>query len=160
MITINDNLNNKSPKSLDDKRGVFQSGAWRAYNSKAEVLSKVPLAYRYLTMEVDISIYGVTQTYWFRDAVTLESDLILKVNIDSAPMITANQSSLDGNNNDGYYLTLTGGESLPIGYTIAPNAIVDKSGVLSYPPIQLSSDGLYIVGFPDKDTQDITIKLI
>jgi len=74
----------------------------------------------------------------------------------SNPTITANQTSLLSDGAEGYYLPIT----LPEGNVIANYAIINKGGTISYVPIQLTADGLAVVGFTDNQTQTITIKLI
>ena len=56
-ITINDNFQNNSPKSLDAKYTKFVAGAATPYASVAEANSLIPSGYRSvgLTVLIDIS---------------------------------------------------------------------------------------------------------
>lgn len=72
-----DNLQVNAPKQVDNKRGIFSGGTWRAYNNKQEVYDTLPVGARYPTQEVDVLLGGVPITYWFRDG-TAEVNLIVK----------------------------------------------------------------------------------
>ena len=78
-ITFNDNISNKSPKALDNKVGIFQSGNWRPYNSISEAINTIPIPERYIGLMVDILISGINTKYWFRNGIT-NNDLVIFIN--------------------------------------------------------------------------------
>lgn len=77
MITINDNLQNYSPKALDNKHGKFVSGIWQPYDSVAEANSRIHIAYRHKGLTVIVLDGGFPTEYWYRDGVS-DGDLIVK----------------------------------------------------------------------------------
>lgn len=77
-ITINDSLQNNSPKPLNNKYGVFASGVFRPYNSIAEANSLIPVAYRHIGLTVLINVGGTPTEYWYRSG-TSDGSLVEKV---------------------------------------------------------------------------------
>lgn len=77
-ITINDNFQNNSPKSLDAKYTKFVSGAATPYVSVAEVNSLIPNEYRSVGLTVLIDIGGVNVEYWYKEGI-LDGDLVVKL---------------------------------------------------------------------------------
>lgn len=74
MITVNDNFQNNSPKSLDNKYlkfGMF------VYASITEANETIPTAYRHIGLTVLIDMSGVPTEFWYKSG-TADIDLILK----------------------------------------------------------------------------------
>jgi len=76
-ITINDSLQNSSPKALDVKYGVFASGTFRAYNSTTEANSSINAAYRSVGLTVLVNVGGTNTEYWYQ-AGTGDGNLVPK----------------------------------------------------------------------------------
>lgn len=91
--TYNDNNQVNAPKALDNKRGKFSSGVWRAYNNVAEALASV--TFRHVGLTVDILKDGVLTEYWWRDNTTDEG-LIEKT---SSGEITIDPTPTNGSDN-------------------------------------------------------------
>jgi len=73
-ITINDNFNNFSPKSMDNKYMV--SGLTR-YATVAAANAAIPGAYRHLGLTVLLNTGGGSQEYWYKEG-TADLDLVIK----------------------------------------------------------------------------------
>lgn len=76
-ITINDSLDNSSPKSLDRKYGVFASGTFRSYTNVAEANSSINAAYRSVGLTVLVNVAGINTEYWYQ-AGTSDGGLVPK----------------------------------------------------------------------------------
>lgn len=72
-----DNIQVNAPKNIDNKKGIFEGGSWRAFNDTAEAIATLPVPARYKTLEVPILLGGVPVTYWWRDG-TADGDLVVK----------------------------------------------------------------------------------
>lgn len=83
-IVFNDNLLNRSPKDLNDKSGVFESGVWRPWNSISEAInsSKLIPEYRHVGLTIYILKSGVLTEYWWRDGIA-DNQLIEKISVKS-----------------------------------------------------------------------------
>lgn len=70
-IVFNDNIENRTPKALDDQTGVFEGGIWRPWNSILEAVEsdKLNIAYRNIGLTICITVDGVTTEYWWRDGI-------------------------------------------------------------------------------------------
>lgn len=70
-IVFNDNIENRTPKALDDQTGVFEGGIWRPWNSILEAVEsdKLNIAYRNIGLTICITVEGVTTEYWWRDGI-------------------------------------------------------------------------------------------
>lgn len=68
-ITINDQFQNNSGKSLDSKTGKIVLGKTVPYNSVAEANALIPSAYRYQGLEVLVMEGGNAVTYMYRDGI-------------------------------------------------------------------------------------------
>lgn len=75
-IILNDNIENRSPKSLDNR---YLNGGVFPYNSISEVTTTIPESYRFIGLTVNI--LGVE--YWFKDGVT-NADLVVKSSFDNS----------------------------------------------------------------------------
>ncbi len=95
MIQYNDNLQNYSPKALDNKHGKFVSGVWEPYASVSEVNTTILAPYRHKGLTVIILEGGYPTEYWYRDGVD-DTDLIKKViyTQDSASLYLFNDGSV------------------------------------------------------------------
>lgn len=69
MIQINDNLQNYSPKALDNKHGKFVSGVWQPWATTTEANSAINIAYRHKGLTVIILEGGYPTEYWYRDGI-------------------------------------------------------------------------------------------
>lgn len=76
---VNDSIFVRSKKDIDDKRGVFENGVFRPYNSKAEVFQKINAAYMYPTLTVNITVNGKPVEHWFEGNIFDEAHLIPKL---------------------------------------------------------------------------------
>lgn len=105
-ILLNDTIQNNSPKPVDNKYGIFASGAFRAYNSVSEANATIPSAYRSMGLTVLINTGSANIEYWYKAGIT-DSDLIPKLTSLSANsplalgsgILTINQSTTS---TDGY----------------------------------------------------------
>lgn len=70
-VTTNDNIQNNSPKSLDNK---YMSNGLTAYTSVSNAHTSV--IYRHKGLKVRISVDGEELEYWYKYAASAESDLI------------------------------------------------------------------------------------
>jgi hypothetical protein len=77
-ILLNDSIQNNSPKPVDNKYGIFASGAFRAYTSLAEANSSIPSAYRSIGLTALIDLGSGPIEYWYKSGI-LDSNLIPKV---------------------------------------------------------------------------------
>lgn len=77
-IPVNDNIQNSSPKSLDNKYGIFASGAFRAYTSISEANSSIGSGLRYLGLTVLINTGSANVEYWYLAGIT-DGDLVIKI---------------------------------------------------------------------------------
>lgn len=75
--TLNDNIQNNSPKALENKHGKLVSFVWTPYANTTEANSVVNIAYRYRGLTVIVLKSGVATEYWYRDGIT-DGDLIEK----------------------------------------------------------------------------------
>jgi len=92
VIIINDNLQNNSPKSLDNK---YLVNGMVNYASVAEVNATIPQAYRSLGLTVKIG----SEEYWYRDDIT-DTGLVLKIGTVITPSRSVNTiNSLTGGGN-------------------------------------------------------------
>ena len=71
-ITLNDNFQNNSPKSIDNK---YMVGGVTPYASVAAANTAVNSAYRHKGLKVRITIGGEEVEYWWKYGIT-DSDLI------------------------------------------------------------------------------------
>ncbi len=74
-ITVNDAIQNNSPKSLDNKYLNF--GRF-LYTGTSEVNTTIHSAYRHLGLTVLVDVGGVPTEFWYKEGTT-DSDLIPKV---------------------------------------------------------------------------------
>lgn len=90
-----DNIQINAPKNIDNKRGVWDNGSWRAYNNITEALDALPVGERYLTLTIPIMKAGRPVDYWWELNLT-DSGLIEKIvgNIYTLP--TASPTTLGG----------------------------------------------------------------
>lgn len=88
MITINDSLDLRSPKPLDDRYAAFSSGTTTPYNSIEEANAAIPKAYRHAGLTVlVINSSGKNVEYWYKDGRE-DANLILKtyqITVSSTP---------------------------------------------------------------------------
>ena len=73
-ITVNDSIQNNSPKSLDNKYLKF--GRF-LYADTAEVNALIHPAYRHLGLTTLIDVGGVPTEFWYKEGTT-DLDLVLK----------------------------------------------------------------------------------
>lgn len=76
-VTVNDSIQSNSPKPLDNKYGVFASGAFRAYTSVAEANSNLGTAVRSIGLTVLVNTGSGNVEYWYQ-AGTADGNLISK----------------------------------------------------------------------------------
>lgn len=77
-IIFNDNLYLRANKHLDAKKGVYEAGEGRPFNTTTEFLTAVPIAYRVKGLTTQILKNGTLTEYWFRDGIA-DNQLIEKV---------------------------------------------------------------------------------
>lgn len=68
-LSVNDSLQNNSPKPLDNKYGIFSGGAFAAYTSVAQANSSIPSSYRSLGLTVLVNNGSVNQEYWYQAGI-------------------------------------------------------------------------------------------
>lgn len=76
-LTVNDTIQNSSPKPLDNKYGIFASGAFRAYTSTTEANTSIPAPFRSVGLTVLINTGSGNQEYWYL-AGTADVNLVAK----------------------------------------------------------------------------------
>lgn len=67
---LNDNLQNNSPKALDNKHGKLVTVVWEPYADVAEANASINIAYRHKGLTVIILVGGHTVEYWYRDGIS------------------------------------------------------------------------------------------
>ncbi len=82
-LSINDGIQNNSPKPLDNKYGVFASGSFRPYTSTTEANTTIGAAFRSIGQTVLINGGGGNVEYWYQ-AGTADGNLVPKSNAVSA----------------------------------------------------------------------------
>src|SRR6478735_9938677 len=87
-ITLNDNLQSNSPKSLDNK---YLKTGLTAYVDIADVNATIPLAYRSVGLTVLIDDGSEALEYWYKDG-TANGDLVLK----TGEIVTASNLGASG----------------------------------------------------------------
>lgn len=157
---------------LDGKFMFYTNGAggvykYRPFQSTAEVLTYFTYAFRVGNFEILVNEGGTlsgdggsitggeNKVYWFANGVT-DEDLVLKIGGGGAQILVFNESFLQADGGGGWYLPI----GLPENGIIGNYAVIVKSGITSYLPIQLDPNGTAVLGFPDNDPQTITIKII
>lgn len=75
---LNDNLQNNSPKALDNKHGKLVSVSWQPYADVAEANATINIAYRHKGLTVIIQEISGVAEYWYRNGIT-DGDLVKKV---------------------------------------------------------------------------------
>lgn len=68
-LSVNDTLQNNSPKPLDNKYGIFASGAFRAFTNIAEATTTVLSAYRSIGLTQLINNGSTNVEYWYKDGI-------------------------------------------------------------------------------------------
>lgn len=76
-LSINDSLQNNSPKPVDNKYGIFASGSFRPYASVAEANATVPPAYRSIGLTVVVNTGSGNVEYWYQAGVA-DGNLVAK----------------------------------------------------------------------------------
>lgn len=76
-LTVNDAIQNSSPKPLDNKYGVFASGAFRAYASVTEANTSISSAFRSIGLTVLVNTGSGNQEYWYQAGVA-DGNLVIK----------------------------------------------------------------------------------
>lgn len=87
-LTINDGIQNSSPKPLDNKYGVFSSGTFRAYVNTTEANTIITAFNRSVGLTVLINTGSGNQEYWYQAGIA-DINLIPKsVNVTAtAPLV-------------------------------------------------------------------------
>lgn len=90
-ITINDGLQNNSPKPLEAKTGIFASGVFRAYTSVAEANATISSSFRTVGLTVLVNLGGGAgnQEFWYKNGI-LDANLIPK---SLSPNVTQSSAS-------------------------------------------------------------------
>lgn len=114
-ITFNDNILNRSPKSLDAKVGVFESGTWRPYNSISEAINSIPVPERYIGLMVDITDENGTTKYWFKEGIA-NNNLVL-----------FNPAIFEVTASNGLHIDIPSGD-VQLGGILTQTAIIDTNG--------------------------------
>lgn len=69
-LSVNDSLQNSSPKPLDNKYGLFTGGAFAPYTSVTQANSTIASAYRSLGLTVLVNTGGGgNQEYWYQAGI-------------------------------------------------------------------------------------------
>lgn len=76
-IPFNDNIQNNSPKSLDNK---YLSNGITPWSSTAAAIAGIPIAYRSAGLKILVNVGGENVEFWWRDG-TADNQLI-PVNLD------------------------------------------------------------------------------
>lgn len=76
-LQFSDNFQVNAPKDPNNKKGVWENGAWRAFTSVAEAQIKVEFGARYLGLTQLILTTGIPTEYWYKNGIQ-DSDLIIK----------------------------------------------------------------------------------
>lgn len=85
-IVFNDNIQTNTPKSLDSRYAVYESGQTRPYNNTLEVTNRLDLSVRYIGLTVLVG----TDEYWFKSGI-LDNNLIKKtIDVDTNNFVTIN----------------------------------------------------------------------
>lgn len=151
-ITFNDNINPSTPKPLDSRYAVYESGTIRSYNNTLEATIKLDISIRYIGLTVLVN----NEEYWFKEGV-LDANLILKnstINANDFVKLTTDQT-INGiksfNNNLNALANIRGFGNLVIDGNISKSGI----NVLN----QNESDSRYILLSPSTP-QTANINLI
>lgn len=92
-LTVNDALQNNSPKPLDNKYGIFSAGAFRPYASIAEANATIPAAYRSVGLTVVVTTVSGNAEYWYQGGIA-DGNLVAKGN---TPSVSAPITFTGGN---------------------------------------------------------------
>lgn len=139
-ISLNDGIQNNSPKSLDFK--LLKNGT-TAYASVSEANSTVNIAYR--TVGLTVFVNGVE--YWYKDG-TADINLVIKNNVlqvnsdwtaGSGLAQILNKPSLSTVATTGAYADLTGKPTIPAQFNPIAGTNITISG--SYPNITFNATG-------------------
>lgn len=76
-LSVNDSIQNNSPKPLDNKYGIFTSGAFRPYVSVTEANTTIAAAYRTVGLTVLINTTGGNVEYWYQTGIA-NGNLVVK----------------------------------------------------------------------------------
>lgn len=79
-LTVNDSINTSAPKPLDNKYGIFTSGAFRAYANIAEANSTIATLSRSVGLTVLINTGSGNQEYWYQGG-TADINLVAKASV-------------------------------------------------------------------------------
>lgn len=69
-LSINDTLQNNSPKPLDNKYGIFSTGVFRPYASIAEANATISASYRSIGLTVIINTGGGNIEHWYQGGLS------------------------------------------------------------------------------------------
>lgn len=135
-IILNDNLQNNSPKSLDNK---YLKNGLTIYTDAADANASIPSAYRSRGLTVLINVGGVPTEYWYRDGVA-NGDLIVKTSVSNSYNFTnglvesAGTVKIGGQFSENTTLQFTSGDkslSLTSANGLGELTLVQQSGNLS-----------------------------
>lgn len=79
-LTVNDAIQNSSPKALDNKYGVFSSGVFSAYTSVAAANTAIVSSYRSVGLTVLINTGSGNAEYWYQAGI-LDGNLVPKASV-------------------------------------------------------------------------------
>lgn len=109
-VLLNDAIQNNSPKPVDNKYGIFTSGAFRPYTNVAEANATIQAAYRSIGLSVLVTTGSGNAEYWYQAGIA-DGNLVPKTptsSVASPLVITGGNITIQpANTSQGGYLTST-----------------------------------------------------
>lgn len=157
-LLVNDAIQNNSPKPLDNKYGIFASGAFRAYANVAEANATIPAAYRTIGLTVLVNTGSANVEYWYQAGIA-DGNLVAKgsgVTVVSPITLSSGSVSIQQSNNTqpGYLSSsdwttfnskLTGLSSVGSGlsiYSSASGGVASLKSIIAGSSISITDSGI------------------